>query len=117
MEQDAFARELTRRSPLAAAALAAMDFAMDDAAALDAVFAAHRGRCYEDVVRFPDLVRLLRDALLRHDGSGHGMYVELAERGAARRRSTRATSTASSPARRPRSAGRCWPRARRGSAS
>lgn len=81
MRDDAFARELMRRSPLAAAVLEACDFAFDDAL-LGEVYEAGRGRCYEDVLRFPDFLRMLRDALVRHDGSGHRLYLELEGRDA-----------------------------------
>jgi hypothetical protein len=75
----AFAHELVRRSPLARAVLEASDFVMDDAM-LGAVYEANRGRCYEDVLKFPDFLRLLREVLVRHDGSGHRLYLELEER-------------------------------------
>jgi len=75
----AFSRELVRRSPLAATVLEASDFVFDDAL-LGAVYEANRGRCYEDVLKFPDFLRLLRDALVRHDGSGHRLFLELEER-------------------------------------
>jgi hypothetical protein len=32
-------------------------------------------------LRFPDLLRMVRDALLRHGGSGHAMYLELEQAG------------------------------------
>ena len=76
---DAFALELMRRSPLAGSVLELSDFVLDDAL-LDSIFEHHRGRCYEDELRFPAFVRLLRDALLRHDGSGHKLFVELERR-------------------------------------
>ena len=77
---DAFQRELADRLPLAAAALAAFDFAFD-AATLDALYEAHRGRCYTDSLEFPDLLRLVRDCLLEHAGSGHRGCVEAARAG------------------------------------
>jgi hypothetical protein len=73
---DAFERELMRRSPLAACVLEMSDHVFDDAR-LDAIYDEHRGRCYEDVLRFPAFVRLIRDALVRHAGSGHKLFVEL----------------------------------------
>jgi hypothetical protein len=73
---DAFDAELLRRSPLAAATLEMCDFVFDDAL-LDAIYQQHRGHCYEDVLTFPTLLGLVREALLRHDGSGHRMFVEL----------------------------------------
>ena len=49
---DAFALELMRRSPLAACVLEMSDFVFDDEL-LASVWDAHRGRCYEDVLKFP----------------------------------------------------------------
>src|SRR6476659_8754364 len=76
---DAFGRELNARLPLACAKLELFDFAFDDAL-LAAVYEEHRGRCYTDTLTFPDLLRLVRDCLLQHAGSGHRLFVEL-ERG------------------------------------
>jgi hypothetical protein len=77
---DAFAAELMRRSPLAGSVLEMSDFVLNDAL-LDAIFHEHRGRCYEDELRFPTFIRLLRDALLRHEGSGHQLFVQLERKG------------------------------------
>lgn len=79
---DAFTRELMRRSPLAACVLEVCDHVLDDAL-LDELWAAHRGRCYEDVLRFADVLRLMRDALVRHRGSAHRLFLELERRDAA----------------------------------
>lgn len=73
---DAFEQELMRRSPLAACVLEVSDFIFDDRL-LGSIWERHRGRCYEDVLGFEDLVRLMRDALVRHGGSAHGLFVEL----------------------------------------
>ena len=73
---DAFERELIRRSPLAACVLETCDYMLDDAL-LDSVWEDHRGRCYEDVLKFPDFLRLMRDALIRYGGSAHALYREL----------------------------------------
>jgi hypothetical protein len=78
---DAFARELMRRSPLAACVLEMSDFVFDDEL-LASVWDAHRGRCYEDVLKFPDFLRLMRDALVNHGGSAHRMFVDLERRDA-----------------------------------
>src|SRR2546426_12776973 len=74
---DAFDRELMRRSPLAGSVLELSDFVLNDSL-LEGIFERYRGRCYEDELRFPTFVRLVRDALLRHDGSGHKLFIELA---------------------------------------
>lgn len=75
---DAFERELMKRSPLAGAVLEISDFVFDDTL-LASVWDKHRGRCYEDVLTFPDVLRLMRDALVRHGGSAHKLFVELEE--------------------------------------
>jgi len=76
---DAFERELMRRSPLAACALEISGFIFDDELLGD-IFQRHRGRCYEDVLVFGDFLRLMRDALLRHGGSAHKLFIELESR-------------------------------------
>jgi hypothetical protein len=73
---DAFNRELMRRSPLAAAVLETCDFLFDDVWLAD-VYEAHRGRCYEDKLTFGQFLQLTRDALLRHEGSAHQLFIEL----------------------------------------
>jgi hypothetical protein len=78
---DAFERELMRRSPLAACVLEVCDHLFDDQL-LQSIWDAHRGRCYEDVLQFADFLRLMRDALVRHGGSAHRLFVELERRGA-----------------------------------
>jgi hypothetical protein len=80
MDDDAFGRELLRRSPLAACVLEACDFVFDPTF-LTSVWDAHRGRCYEDVLTFADFLRLTRDALVRHGGSAHAHFLELERRG------------------------------------
>ena len=71
-----FERELMRRSPLAACVLETCDFIFDEAF-LRSVWDEHRGRCYEDVLKFDDLLRLMRDALINHGGSAHQVFVDL----------------------------------------
>lgn len=76
---DAFQRELMRRSPLAACVLEACDFVFD-AELLDSIWREHRGRCYEDVLGFDPFLRLMRDALVRHGGSAHQLFLRLERR-------------------------------------
>jgi len=76
-----FERELMRRSPLAACVLETCDFIFDDAF-LRSIWDEHRGRCYEDVLKFDDFLRLMRDALVNHGGSAHQVFVGLATRDA-----------------------------------
>jgi len=73
---DEFERELMRRSPLAGCVLEISDFLFDKQL-LDAVYGRHRGRCYEDVLSFGEFLLLTRDALVRHDGSAHKLFLEL----------------------------------------
>lgn len=79
---DAFQLQLKDRLPLACATLELFDFAFDDAS-INAIFQQHRGRCYTDRLSFADLLRLVRDCLLQHRGSGHRMFLELERDGAA----------------------------------
>jgi hypothetical protein len=76
MDKDAFERELMRRSPLAACVLEVSDYLFDEQF-LASIWQRHRGRCYEDVLSFEDFLRLTRDALVRHGGSAHALFVEL----------------------------------------
>ena len=78
---DAFEAELMRRSPLAGCVLGLGDHVFD-AAFLHEVYDAHRGRCYQDTLTFGDFLRLMRDALVRHGGSAHALFVELEADGA-----------------------------------
>lgn len=78
---DAFERELMRRSPLAACVLEVCDHIFDDVL-LESIWNSYRGRCYEDVLKFGDFLRLMRDALIRHDGSAHKLFLELESRDA-----------------------------------
>jgi len=73
---DAFEQELMRRSPLAGCVLEISDFIFDERL-LDSIWESHRGRCYEDVLRFADFLRLMRDALVHHGGSAHQLFLEL----------------------------------------
>jgi hypothetical protein len=76
MTKDVFERELIRRSPLAAAVLSLYDYVFDDAM-LMSIWEQHRGRCYEDELTFAELLCLTRDALIRHRGSAHKLFLEL----------------------------------------
>jgi hypothetical protein len=74
-----FEKELLRRSPLAECVLGIFDFVFDDQL-LDSIWNTHRGRCYEDVLRFNDFLRLMRDALVHHKGSAHKLFLQLESR-------------------------------------
>jgi hypothetical protein len=76
---DAFGRELMRRSRLASAVLDTCDFIFDDEL-LHSIWEKHRGRCYQDVLKFEDVLRIMRDALIRESGSAHKVFVDLESR-------------------------------------
>lgn len=73
---NSFERELMRRSPLAAAVLETCDHVFSDEL-LNSIWGRYRGQCYEDVLCFDDLIRMMRDALIRHKGSAHKLFIEL----------------------------------------
>jgi DDE family transposase len=61
------------RLPLAEAVVQVFQF-IGSEERLQALFQAHRGRCYDKQIRFPDLVTLIGDALLEHGGSGNQSF-------------------------------------------
>ena len=71
---------LWAKMPLAEAVVQVFGFVGDDAR-LQAIFDKERGRCYDDVIRFPDLVKLIGDALLEHGGSGNQSFSRARETG------------------------------------
>jgi hypothetical protein len=77
----AFTSELMRRSPLAGCVLELSDYLFDESFLRD-VYDPNRGRCYQDVLGFDDVLRMMRDALVRHGGSAHALFVELEADGA-----------------------------------
>ncbi|HEY3034397.1 MAG TPA: transposase [Streptosporangiaceae bacterium] len=77
--EGAFSLTLLARLPLAEAFYRVWSFLATDAA-LDALFHAHRGRCYQDRLSFAELVGLLADALTRYHGSGHRAFAKAAQR-------------------------------------
>ena len=72
----AFEAELMRRSPLAGCVLELSDQVFNDQF-LREVYDANRGRCYQDTLKFGDFLNLMRDALVRHGGSAHALFVNL----------------------------------------
>jgi DDE family transposase len=64
-----FALEALARLPLAEAFYTLWAYLATDNT-LEELFAQHRGRCYQDQLRFPELVAVLADALTRYHGSG-----------------------------------------------
>ena len=77
-----FQRELLARLPLADSVLSVLGFVFNRSF-LQELFGQHRGRCYEsqEGLSFPDLVDLVRDALLVHQGSGRASFQAAEERG------------------------------------
>jgi hypothetical protein len=65
-----------KRSPLAAAVLEICDYLFDERL-LSRIWETHRGRCYDDLLLFPDFLRLMRDALVNCGGSAHQLFVDL----------------------------------------
>src|SRR5215213_8210591 len=79
MDDDFDARVLARL-PLARAVLELFDHVLDDGLC-DAVFDQFRGRCYQDALAFPTLVRVVRDALVLHGGSARRAIGDAADAG------------------------------------
>jgi len=71
---------LWAKMPLAEAVLQVLGY-VGSAERLQAIFKQHRGRCYEDEIRFPDLVTMIADALLEHGGSGNQSFSRAQESG------------------------------------
>lgn len=68
------------KMPLAEAVVQVFQFVGNETR-LQAIFEKHRGRCYERLIRFPDLVTLIGDALLEHGGSGNQSFTRAQESG------------------------------------
>ena len=77
---EGFDKEVCRRLPLAEAALRILDYVCQEEF-LEAVFARHHGRSYEDVLTFAMLVQLVSDALLQYEGSGRQAFERSRESG------------------------------------
>ena len=77
---DGFDAQLLARLPLAQAAIELFDHVLDDELC-DAVFDAHRGRCYQDALRFATLVRVMREALMLHGGSANRAIADAVDDG------------------------------------
>ncbi len=70
-----FARQVFESLPLAQASLALFAYGVTTPFLTD-LFQRHRGRCYEDVVTFPQLVDWIFDALIEHRGSGRQAHLQ-----------------------------------------
>lgn len=64
-----FLDQLRNGVPLARSVLALAEYVLQ-APFLNELFAQHRGRCYQDLLTFPQLVHIVFDALHQHRGSG-----------------------------------------------
>ena len=71
--ETAYAQETLARLPLAESVLLLWQ-QVADAAFLQGLFDQHRGRCYDKVLSFPNLVQLIADALLHYDGSARASF-------------------------------------------
>jgi hypothetical protein len=69
-----FARQVFDELPLAQASLALFAYGIPNSFLAD-LFQRHRGRCYEDVVTFAQLVAWIFDALIEHKGSGRQAHI------------------------------------------
>ncbi len=70
-----FARQVFDSLPLAQASLALFAYGVTTPF-LAELFQRHRGRCYEDVVTFPQLVDWIFDAIIEHQGSGRQAHLQ-----------------------------------------
>lgn len=66
--------------PLAQAVLEVMRYVADDER-LQSIFNEGRGQCYDRVIKFPGLVKLIGDALLQYRGSGNQSFSRAREAG------------------------------------
>jgi hypothetical protein len=66
--------------PLAEAACQLLRLVCDEDR-LNALFERHRGRCYEKIITFPQIVRMIGDALLHEGGSGYRVFSKARETG------------------------------------
>ncbi|QEG28558.1 hypothetical protein GobsT_33400 [Gemmata obscuriglobus] len=69
-----FARQVLEGLPLAHASLALFAYGVPDPVLAD-LYERHRGRGYEDVVTFAQLVTWIFDALIEHQGSGRQAHL------------------------------------------
>jgi hypothetical protein len=79
MDDDVFAAVVLGKLPLADSVWRLLHFTMDDPW-LDDLWTRHRGRCYEQDLKFPTLAHLIADALLEHGGSGNQAFERAQQR-------------------------------------
>lgn len=76
---DEFTSQVVSRLVLADAFLSLLSYATESDF-LQQIFEEHRGSCYEGAVTFPNLVDLISDALLEHEGSARQAMLRAQER-------------------------------------
>lgn len=73
MPETCYVQETLARLPLAESVLLLWQ-QVADPPFLQELFARHRGRCYDKTLSFPNLVQLIADALLQHEGSARASF-------------------------------------------
>jgi hypothetical protein len=81
LDDDVFSAAVLEKLPLAEAVWRLLHLTPDDPW-LDDLWTRHRGRCYEQDLKFSTLAHLIAEALLQHGGSGNQAF-ERAQEGAA----------------------------------
>ena len=79
MDDDVFSTAVLEKLPLADAVWRLLHFTLDDPW-LEDLWTRHRGRCYEQDLKFSTLAHLIADALLEHGGSGNQAFERAQER-------------------------------------
>ena len=77
---DDFQRQLLDRLPLGQSVLLLFSHVLSEPF-LDGLYEANRGRCFQGKLAFPAVVRLIRDALLVHHGSGRASFASARDEG------------------------------------
>ena len=79
MDDDVFSAAVLEKLPLADSVWRLLHFTLDDPW-LEGLWARHRGRCYEQDLKFSTLAHLIAEALLEHAGSGNQAFERAQER-------------------------------------
>jgi hypothetical protein len=80
MTQDEFTVEALRRLPVAASLLSVFAVICSEEK-LEKIFSEHRGRSYQDILTFHDMVRLLFSAVLEHNAVGRKAFLNARKHG------------------------------------
>jgi hypothetical protein len=80
LDDDVFSAAVLEKLPLADAVWRLLHLTLDDSW-LEEIWTRHRGRCYEQDLKFSTLAHLIAEALLQHGGSGNQAF-ERAQEGA-----------------------------------